>query len=131
MSLILSPVHSRHPTGYTEGETMFPENTVITDGTTMATVKYSSEAFVVAETASGEIVLNASDLSSWSDATANAAVALDGFTILHPHVVYRLDGTRVDGYADRNRAIRRNRRRFPSGFALVDCTTAAVEIIRA
>lgn len=107
---------------------MFNENDVITDGTTTGTVMFSSETFTVIETASGEVVLGGDALDAWSDVNA-AAAATASFTILHPHVVYRLDGTRVDGYADRNRAIRRNRRRFPNGFALVDCTTAAVEII--
>ena len=99
---------------------MFEQNDVITDGTTTATVKYSSETYVVAETASGEFVISAADLGNWS----KAVEAAPAFAILHPFVVYRLDGTRVDGYADRSRAIRRNTRRFPNGFMLVDCNTA-------
>ena len=106
---------------------MFETGTVITDGTHTGTVLFSSETFTVVETDSGEVVLGGDALDVWSVAAPTAAA----FTILHPHVVYRLDGTRVDGYADRARAIRRNLRRFPSGFALVDCTTAAVEIITA
>lgn len=99
---------------------MFEQNDVITDGTTTATVKYSSETFTVAETTSGEIVIAAADLGNWSKPVA----AAPAFSILHPFVVYRLDGSRVDGYASRDRAIRRNTRRFPRGFMLVDCNTA-------
>lgn len=104
---------------------MFNENEVITDGTTTGTVKFSSETYTVIETASGEVVLGGDALDAWS----GAVEAAPAFTILHPYGVYRLDGTRVDGYASRDRAVRRNTRRFPSGFMLVDANTAVVERI--
>lgn len=106
---------------------MFETGTVITDGTVQATVLFSSETFVVVETDSGEVVLGGDALNAWSE-VAEASAA---FTILHPHVVYRLDGTRVDGYANRDRAIRRNTRRFPNGFVLVDSNTAVQETFNA
>lgn len=102
---------------------MFNENDVITDGTTTGTVKFSSETFTVVETASGEVVLGGDALEAW----AVAAEATPAFTVLHPHVVYRLDGTRVDGYADRNRAIRRGARLCPQGFVIVDANTGDSE----
>lgn len=102
---------------------MFNENDVITDGAQTATVKYSSEAFLVAGTDNGdEFVLNANQLDGWNLASEAEAP----FAILHPFVVYRLDGTRVDGYADRARAERRGRKFCPQGFMLVDSNTAEV-----
>lgn len=58
-------------------------------------------------------------------AQAPAAAATPAITILHPYGLYRMDGTRVDGYADRARAERRGRQLFPrQGFVIVDATTA-------
>lgn len=104
---------------------MFNENDVITNGTDTGTVLFSSTTFVVVETASGEAVLDADALGGW----ALAAEEYPAFRILHPFCVYRLDGTRVDGYADKDRAIRRNKKRFPNGFMLFDADTAELTLI--
>lgn len=102
---------------------MFNPNDVITDGVATATVKYSSETFVVAEAASGEFALSADQLDAWM----LASEATPAFSVLHPHVVYRLDGTRVDGYADRDRAIRRGKKFCPKGYVIVDANTGDSE----
>lgn len=57
--------------------------------------------------------------------TPQASAPAAAITILHPYGLYRMDGTRVDGYADRARAERRGRELMPrQGFVIVDATTA-------
>ena len=86
---------------------MFPESTLITDGVRDAVVVASTESFVVAVPADGgdEFVLSATDAANWT-VRGNTPRA----TIAHPHCVYRADGTRLDGYADLERAHRRARK---------------------
>jgi len=102
---------------------MFNLNDTITDGTQVATVLGVTDAFVIAKGDGAEFVLNAAQVGGWRKVEATAATA--GFDIKHPYGLYRKDGTRVDGYADLARAIRRGKHFFPkNGFVIVDATTA-------
>jgi hypothetical protein len=112
-SAALSPI-SQHPlTSNTpqQGERSaamngITEGNLITNGTTRATVTAATAAFIIATPEGGgdEFVLNTSQATSWT-------LVKPELVIERPFVVYRTDGTRVDGYKFESRALRNNKAR--------------------
>lgn len=108
---------------------MFPVNTLVTNGSIDAVVTYSDASLTVVRPAEGgeSMALASADARNWR-VKPSTPVA----DIKHPHCVYRADGTRLDGYADLNRAHARARKFLgKKGYFIVTLTPEMMEWVPA